>query len=239
VSNRSLNITLIVLFLVLSACAIWAAFHYDEQVRVALVELQGKRWKKSVDYQFVSAVRVYGDWPFLMAAGAVGMFIAWLMRNREWQRILAAAMIASTMAGFVANTSRLTTGHTRPRESPKIAAGFYGPWHDGKLTIGNSAYNSFPSGHTATAFAFAAVICFASPWLGVGAVMIAGLIAWSSVAIGAHYLSDVTVSIVLAFIIAWFVWRWMEREGENSWRKLKIGVRRKWAERRRKTAASD
>jgi len=235
VSNRPLNIVLVVLLIILSGCAIWNAFEYDADVRAAIVESQGgKKWKKSDDYKFVAAVRKYGDWPQIMLAGGLGLFIAWRLRNREWQRIIAAAMIASTLAGIIANASRLTTGRTRPRESPKIEQGFYGPWTNGKLTIGNPAYNSFPSGHTATAFGFAGVILFASPWIGIGAVIIAGVIGWSSIAIGAHHLSDVTVSIVLSFVVAWFVWKWTQRSGDETWRKLKILARRKLAEYRKK-----
>jgi membrane-associated phospholipid phosphatase len=124
-------------------------------------------------------------------------------------RIIAAAMIASTLAGIMANASRLTTGRTRPKESPKIEHGFYGPWHNGELLIGRPAYNSFPSGHTATAFGLAAVVLFASPAVGVLALAGAGLVAWSSIAMGAHHPSDVTVSVILSIAVAWFVWRWM------------------------------
>jgi len=240
VSNRPLNITLVVLLAIMSIGAIWASFDYDQAVRDTIVESQGtsqKKWKKTPEYQVASAVRVYGDWPWLMAMGGIGLFFAWKLRNREWQRILAAAMIASTLAGIIANASRLTTGRTRPRESPKIEQAFYGPWHEGKITIGNPAYNSFPSGHTATAFGFAAVIVLASPWLGLGALVLAGMIAWASMIIGAHHLSDVVVSVVLSFIVGWFVWRWVQRDGDNTWRKLKIGARRKWSEYRKAKSA--
>ncbi len=77
-------------------------------------------------------------------------------------------MVASTVAGVLANTMRLTTGRTRPRESPKMAQGWYGPFHEGQLTIGNSKYNSFPSGHTATAVGFAGVILIARPVVRLG-----------------------------------------------------------------------
>jgi membrane-associated phospholipid phosphatase len=237
VSNRPLNIVLVALLVIIGGCAIWNSFVYDAEVRAAIVESQGKKWKKSDDYKFVAAVRKYGDWPQIMLAAGLGLFIAWRMRNREWQRIIAAAMIASTLAGIVANASRLTTGRTRPRESPKIEQGFYGPWTNGKITIGMPAYNSFPSGHTATAFGFASVILFASPWIGVAAMVIAGVIGWSSVVIGAHHLSDVVVSIILSLVVGWFVWRWVRRHGDDTWRKLKILVRRTVSEYRKKKAS--
>lgn len=189
---------------------IWGAFRVDAPVREAVLASQGKNWKNSADFRFESAVRRYGDWPPLMGACLAVMVFAGVLDKRRWMRVIAAAMIASTLAGVLANSSRLTTGRTRPKESPKIEQGFYGPWHNGKLLVGNPAYNSFPSGHTATAFGLAAVIFLASPLLGLFALAGATLVAWSSIAMGAHHPSDVAVSVILSFVVAWFVWRWMD-----------------------------
>jgi len=209
----------------LAACAMWASFQLDQPVRQAVIQTQGKGWKKTDDYRFKTEVRKFGDWPWLMLAGAIGFAIAWKLRSREWMRIVAAAMIASTLAGIVANTSRLTTGRTRPRESPAIPQGFYGPWREGRLTIGNPGFNSFPSGHTATAFGFADVILFARPWLGIGAIALASLIAWSSIMVGSHHFSDVVVSICISLFVAWFTLRWANKNGDafarRAWMKLK------------------
>lgn len=199
----------------LVACGllIWGAFRIDAPVREAVVASQGKGWKKSGEARFHSAVRKYGDWPPLMAACLVALAGARALKSRRWMRIVAAAMVASTLAGIVANASRLTTGRTRPKESPKIEHGFYGPWHEGKLLIGQPAYNSFPSGHTATAFGLAAVVVLASPLVGIPVLAVAAAVAWSSIVMGAHHPSDVTVSVLLACAIAWLVWRWMRGPG--------------------------
>lgn len=207
------------LLIPLCALLVWGAFRCDAPVREAVVSSQGKSWKKSADYRFQSAVRKYGDWPPLMGGCLAGLLVARMLKSRRWMRVIVAAMIASTLAGIVANASRLTTGRTRPKESPKIEQGFYGPWHEGKCLIGQPAYNSFPSGHTATAFGLAAVILYAAPAWGILALAGAGLVAWSSIVMGAHHPSDVTVSVVLSFLVAWFVWRvirgpggdWVER----------------------------
>ena len=200
----------------------WASFQFDVPVRQEIVRIQGKKWNKTADYRFHAAVRKYGDWPPLMLAGGVGLLIAWRLGRRDVQRAILVAMLASTLAGLVANTSRLTTGRTRPRESPKIEQAFYGPWHEGRLTIGDSKYNSFPSGHTATAFGFAFGILFAAGAIwGIIAIIIAGAIAWSSIAIGAHHPSDVYVSVVLSFIVAWFVWIWIRDRGDEMGQKLR------------------
>ena len=190
---------------------IWGALRMDAPVRAAIVASQGKNWKKSADHRFQSSVRVCGDWLPLMAGCLAALVLARLLNSRRWMRVIAAAMIASTLAGIAANASRLTTGRTRPNAT--IEQGFYGPWHDGHLLIGQPAYNSFPSGHTATAFGLAAVILFASPAVGIFALAGAGLVAWASIAMGAHHPSDVTVSVILSFVVAWFVWRWMRGPG--------------------------
>lgn len=199
------------LLLILGVFLIPASFSWDRPVREKLVASQGANWKKSPLRKTYETIRKWGDWPQIMAVGAVGFLVAKWKGNRRWSRIFLAAMVASTLAGMVANASRLTTGRTRPRESPKIEQGFYGPWHEGRWLIGVPAYNSFPSGHTATAFGFAAVIVLSSPVLGaVVAIPLATAVAWASIGIGAHHPSDVTVSILISFAVAWGVWRFAE-----------------------------
>lgn len=186
------------------------AFQFDLPIRQQLVEAQGAKWQKTTEAKIYGKIRVWGDWPPIMVAAAIGFLIAKARGKQRWSRIILAAMIASTLAGIFANASRLTTGRPRPREIPKIEHGFYGPYHNGRILVGVPAYNSFPSGHTATAFGFAAAIVFTSPVWGVVALVGASAVAWSSIAIGAHHPSDVAVSITLAFLVAWFVCRWMK-----------------------------
>jgi membrane-associated phospholipid phosphatase len=101
------------------------------------------------------------------------------------------------------------------------------------LTIGDPPFNSFPSGHTATAFGFAGVILFARVWLGIGAIALAGLVAWSSIMVGAHHPSDVVVSICLSLLVAWFTWKWAEANGEAFARKAWLKVKSLRKEERR------
>lgn len=185
-------------------------FQFDLPIRQQLVEAQGAKWQKTTEAKIYGKIRVWGDWPPIMVAAAIGFLIAKARGKQRWSRIILAAMVASTLAGMIANASRLTTGRPRPREIPKIEHGFYGPYHNGRILVGVPAYNSFPSGHTATAFGFAAAIVFTSPAWGVLALVGASAVAWSSIAIGAHHPSDVAVSITLAFLVAWFVCRWMK-----------------------------
>ena len=118
-------------------------------------------------------------------------------------------MIASTLAGMAVNLSRLTTGRTRPRAATE--QGWYGPHHDGKWLIGQADFNSFPSGHTATAVGFAGVILFAAPAWGVPAMIVALDVAVSRILLGAHHPSDVMTATVVALAVAWAVWEFLGR----------------------------
>lgn len=221
-----------VTFAVVAILAVSAAFYFDWGFRAWMKESQGKGWKKTEEYQRVSAVSKYGDWPQLMLASAVALLIAWRVRRRDWVKVIAAAMIASTLAGILANMSRLTTGRPRPREVPKVADGWYGVYHDGKILVGNSKFNAFPSGHTATAVGFAAAVLFAKPLAGLLVLAGALAVAWSRLALGAHHLSDVTVSIFLAGAVGWVVWRWVDRHGEATWDAAVAWTTSQWKKRR-------
>ncbi|MGH8048772.1 MAG: phosphatase PAP2 family protein [Chthoniobacterales bacterium] len=205
--SKTARIVVMVALAILAGALVAVSFRLDDWSREHILAMQGKGWKKSSQYHVQGAVSRYGDWPWLMAAGGVGLLIAWRARNREWQRILISAMIASTVAGAIVNASRLTTGRARPNAGKEIAQGWYGPFHNGELTVGNPKYNSFPSGHTATAVGFAGVLLFARPWLGIPALLVALGIALSRMLLGAHHLSDVTVAALVALLIAWICWR--------------------------------
>ncbi len=231
-SNRPIPVGRVILIFLVALGVAVASFFFDVPVRAAILEAQGKGWKKTGDYALQAAVSKNGDWPQLMIAGAVGLAIASFARRRDWQRILITAMIASTLAGILANASRLTTGRTRPRESPKIEAGWYGPYHEGKILIGNSKFNAFPSGHTATAVGFAVPFLFAKPGFGILLFGMALLIAWSRMALGAHNLSDVVVSILLATGVGWFVERHLRIHGDRYWDQIRAHYSA-WRQRRR------
>jgi undecaprenyl-diphosphatase len=56
---------------------------------------------------------------------------------------------------------------------------------------------SFPSGHSASAFAFATAISRDSPWLAVAIQFLAGGVAYSRVHTGVHYPGDTVVGALI------------------------------------------
>lgn len=76
--------------------------------------------------------------------------------------------------------------------------------------------NSFPSGHTCAAFAFAAAICMTAPkkWMKAAALIVAALMGLSRLYVGVHYPSDVLAGAVIGTVCgllgAWIIRRFTQ-----------------------------
>ena len=98
------------------------------------------------------------------------------------------------------------------------------PWvvlGDGFNLVPEHDPNSFPSGHTNSAFAFAIALCMAAPkrWMKIAAVCLAVVMGLSRLYVGVHFPTDVLVGAVIGSLcgllgawIAKIVWeRWGSR----------------------------
>lgn len=178
------------------------SFRADMQVENWIREHRADLHKDLAGY-----ISDFGDWPWLMAAGAAAGGIFWWRGNRKMTRIILLMMVASTLAGATANTLRLTTGRTRPNIK-HVEQGFYGLRHDGKWLFGRYKFNSFPSGHTATAFGFLAVPFFLH-YRKTGSLLLIGgaVMALARMTIDAHHFSDVCFGAWFGLLGAWTVVR--------------------------------
>lgn len=103
------------------------------------------------------------------------------------------------LPGLASNLLKRLIGRGRPEVFDEV-----GPLHFTHL-VNDFTFQSFPSGHTTTAFAFAMVIGFLSPrWfpLGLAAAVVVGL---SRIVVGAHYPTDVIGGIVTGVLGAYAV----------------------------------
>lgn len=115
--------------------------------------------------------------------------IACVRRSDFIRRLAIAVLLCSLFSGIVACTIRGLAGRARPGNG--LAPGFYGPTLDKRK-------QSFPSGHTATAFGASIPVAVAVPPAGVPLLLISGGVAWSRMQKNCHHLSDVLASIALA-----------------------------------------
>jgi len=132
---------------------------------------------------------------WLAGAAALG-----LSRNRSARRAamrgIGSLALASTAANVVA---KRLTGRRRPvTDGVPIARRLLRP----PITT------SFPSGHAASAAAFATGVALESPWLGAAAIPLAAAVAASRVYTGAHYPGDVIAGAALGAGLAVLTQRW-------------------------------
>lgn len=161
------------------------------------------RWGES-DWQLIPALVV-----FLLTLAVIP-----LVRNEVWRDALREVRV---LAGFVfvgvglpSLTSSLfkrLIGRARPEAWTAEAPISFIP----NLTLYN--HQSFPSGHSTTAFAMAMVVVFIWPKTLWPALLAAGLIALSRVITGQHYLTDIVGGAVLGTLGAYAIRYFFARRG--------------------------
>jgi membrane-associated phospholipid phosphatase len=167
-----------------------------------------------------SAVRAVMEWVTLFGQGwvlgvvALGVaLVASRLGRPELVRAGIAAVPALIVSGLVSRVIKIVVA--RPR--PSAVAGALDSWWPSLA----AAYHSFPSGHATSAFTVAAVFAVVAPserwWFYLGA----GVIAFSRVAVDAHYVSDVVGGGLLGWATGRLVMvvadrRWPRREGARA-----------------------
>lgn len=123
-------------------------------------------------------------------------FIVAILGFWKKRRHLRKIVYEATWAALIAMIIATTTGHFFGRIRPYLADPSIHALIPPPLTI-----YSFPSGHTATAFAAAVVLVYGSPSIGMIALLAAALVGFGRMATGVHYPTDVLAGAVLGSIV--------------------------------------
>ena len=172
-------VTLVAAFFLDHAAAAWISAHSSPELKRAM--------------QTVSRV---GDWPAHVAAGLIGIAIAFVAKSKMWMRIFLAMLVALALAGVTGRAIKFATGRARPSVRTEVH------WNGPRFS---SKYHAFPSGHVASSTAFFVALFLARKKIGTPLLLIPILIALSRVVVGAHYLSDVIFAAILGVICALLV----------------------------------
>ncbi len=154
-------------------------------------------------------VTFLGDSSWMMAfalillIGGQGVFAFGAARGRNIRNIGAYYLGSVAVPGLASSLIKNSIGRARPYLFDTEGAYSFSP-----LAF-ESVRAALPSGHTTTAFAFAACTALLFPRFGWPAIMIAVLAGYSRMAVGAHYLSDVFAGAALGTAGAVLVWRWL------------------------------
>lgn len=158
--------------------AFWVLTRLDPLFREAIAP-----WRTSAVRALMEWVTVFGQGWVLGAGALCAALLASRLGRPDLVRAGLVAIPALIVSGLVSRVIKILVA--RPR--PTAAAGALDSWWPSLA----AAYNSFPSGHATSAFTVAAVFAVVAPsarwWL----YPAAGVIAFSRVAVDAHYMSDV------------------------------------------------
>lgn len=143
-------------------------------------------------------------------AGLLFIALALLMLCFRRTRKAGFTALLALGVGFVCTNLALKNLFLRPR-----------PWLDvpGLTTlVAEKDPNSFPSGHTTAAFAFAGALWRSAPkkWMKWAALAAAILMGFSRLFVGVHYPSDVLTGVVIGLFAAWAAWKLTARRSLNK-----------------------
>ncbi len=154
-------------------------------------------------YEFAGEFSSAGDF---VEGTAVLALLIWLLgglaRQRDWQRVALAVLLAATLAGLLTNIPRILAGRARPNTD--LADGFHGP-------SASYDFQSFPSCHAATAMGTATSLAAAFPALAPAALLVGGAVALCRVYVNAHYISDSLVGGLIGVLCGLAVGRALGR----------------------------
>lgn len=185
-------------------------FLWDQMVVDAVREGGGRGWRGTA--RFLSR---YGDFPWLLGGGLLGLAFCLLTKRRDWARILTSMLLAGVVAGLASNLIKLGSGRVRPRVD-HIEHGWYGPIHRGEWVSLQHDYQGFPSSHAACAFGFFVPLFLSRRRAGSVGLLLAAGVAWSRVQLNAHHISDVAAGALIGLFAGWMIWRWIVHGGGLS-----------------------
>lgn len=199
------------LILVATLSAIALSFLFFDEAAI--------EWRKTLSPETFAFFRILTDLgkseilliPAAIVLIALGLF-SWKGLNRSARASLAQAQllglyvfVAIAGSGLANNLIKILVGRARPRNFEELGAFHFAP--PGL----DSGFQSFPSGHSATAGAMAIVFILIFPrwkWIWLA---IAGWVALSRVIVGSHFPSDAIAGFVFGASVAWGLAFWLTR----------------------------
>ncbi|MGO3708233.1 MAG: phosphatase PAP2 family protein [Mesonia hippocampi] len=126
-------------------------------------------------------------------------------KNEKIRRTGILMISAASAAGLIQTVSKTVTGRARPSDGGKFS---FKPFsNEGK-------YHSFPSGHTILSFTtfYALSKQFSNPWVKAGLITAGMISPVSRLLAGAHWLTDVALSLALTVAVVESVDKYLDKE---------------------------
>jgi membrane-associated phospholipid phosphatase len=170
------------------------------------LDVQLSQWARQVDFSGDLEKTVQLSEAFAHGSGVISVFIILLWTDVSNRRRLWSAAIYVLTVGVLANVAKYFLPRLRPNSGIEIED-VHASWLPALSGIGRRSYElSFPSGHSATAVAFAIALSMVYPrgkWFFATLALMA---IWQRIYCGAHYPSDCIAGAGVALAIA-SLWR--------------------------------
>jgi len=196
--SRTLMLTLALIGLLLSIASIFFVDYALASKVLAIGEEPKNLWKLVTDLgnSKWSGMLLIAIWIGAFSFGKISP------ENPLWDSMRKKALLVLSAilgTGIVAMVIKVVVGRARPYMGD---IGFF------PFTFG-SDYASWPSGHTTTAFAFAAAVGLAIPVLRWPLFVLAALVGYSRMALGVHYLGDIIMGATVGALGAVLIYNWL------------------------------
>lgn len=180
-----------------------------------LVDEESSRFFRNQSDDIPGAIKEFG-WVFGRPEAnyslTAGVYLLGLITDNEKIRETGVLLVTSSVIGGIAQqTMKTVVGRGRP-DLEKGSNQF-------RLFRGGHAYGSFPSGHTilTTTTIYALSKQFESPWIKAGLYTVGMVTPISRLWAGAHWLTDVTLSLVMSIAIVEGVDNFLKRKKRYSY----------------------
>jgi membrane-associated phospholipid phosphatase len=144
---------------------------------------------------------------YLIAFAIFFLLFRYIFRLKEAANRFLYLFLAVAGSGLIVDVLKFVFGRARPKlffEQNIYGIKFFGTEH---------LYYSFPSGHSATAFSLAVGTALFFPRFALPLFMGAAFVAFSRIAINAHYLGDIVVGAYIGAVFALWLKTKMENKG--------------------------
>jgi len=164
-----------------------AAIIFTQANRSVFIWING--WSEVTGKELWAVITMFGDTLLISA-----LLILWIRRRPD---VVCATLIAAIVAATFVHTLKPLFDIPRP---PAV-------FGKGIINVIGPGYRShaFPSGHTATIFTFAGVLCFSvrSSWIKVLLLVFASIAGISRICVGVHWPLDVAGGAFIGIVDAW------------------------------------
>jgi undecaprenyl-diphosphatase len=181
-----------------------------------------REWTHPLMDWLMPAVSAINAWlPLLLL---IVFLVLWHGGKQGRLMILCLAVSLIVSDGIISHTLKKAVGRVRPRDalenvmirdlgkgSPEFTRLFSAPTQRRSAPKGELRGSSFPSSHVMNLFAAATVVALFYRRAGIAVYLIALLVAYSRLYVGAHWPSDVVPSMGMGILVGWGVTRFLQR----------------------------